>query len=193
MTLFYFKQLCSGMTLTIFSVVVLMVLLAPSSFAKELPHLESAMGQAQIQGSGRLNFWGLHVYDATLYRSAAKDTGEFALDIRYQKSFSGASIANRSADEMKNIGISESQAQLWGKELTAILPNIESGQSLTAVYAPKQGTIFFHEGKRIAQISGADFSKAFFGIWLDSKTSVPKLRTDLLGKGCPPTLISGAC
>ena len=175
------------------SLLLALSVVVPHSFAGEAAHIESAISQAQTQGSGRLNFWGLHVYDATLYRSSAKDSSEFALDIQYQKSFKGTAIASRTVDEMKNIGIPEAQASAWGKELAAVLPNIESGQSLTAVYTPKQGTIFFHDGKKIAQISGVDFSKAFFGIWLDSKTSVPKLRTELLGKGCPPTLISGAC
>jgi hypothetical protein len=96
-------------------------------------------------------------------------------------------------DEMKNLGIAEAQATTWGKELASILPNIEPGQSITAVYIPKQGTSLFHDGKKISQIPGPDFAKAFFGIWLDPKTSVPKLRADLLGQGCPPPLISGVC
>ena len=94
---------------------------------------------------------------------------------------------------MKRIGVPEVQAVSWGKQLATFLPNVESGQSLTAVFLPKQGTIFFHDGKQIAQIPGADFSKAFFGIWLDPKTSAPKLRTELLGQSCPPPLFNEAC
>jgi hypothetical protein len=166
---------------------------ASDSFAKEPPYIKNMMGQVQLQGLGRLNFWGFHVYDANLYRGAAKDSQEFALEVRYQRSFSGEAIANRTMDEMKNLGVADAQATTWGKELASILPNIEPGQSITAVYIPKQGTSLFHDGKKISQIPGADFAKAFFGIWLDSKTSVPKLRADLLGQGCPPPLISGAC
>lgn len=168
-------------------------LLAPNSFAKEPPHIKSMMGQVQLQGLGRLNFWGFHVYDANLYRGAAKDSQEFALELKYQRSFSGEAIANRTAEEMKNLGVTDAQATSWGKELANILPNVEPGQTIAAVYIPRQGTSFFYEGKRLSQIQGADFAKAFFGIWLDSKTSVPKLRAELLGQGCPPPLISGAC
>jgi hypothetical protein len=113
--------------------------------------------------------------------------------MRYHKSFTGRAIANRSADEMKRIGTSDMQAALWGKELASFLPDVESGQTLTAIYAPKQGTTFYYEGKRIALIPGADFSKAFFGIWLDPKTSAPKLRAELLGQSCPPPLFNEAC
>jgi hypothetical protein len=170
-----------------------LALLSTPISAKSLAHIEGVINQVQPQGTGRLNFWGFHVYDATLYRPAGKDSAEFALDIKYQKSFSGAAIASRTADEMKGIGVSEAQSAIWGKELAAVLPNIESGQTLTGVYSPKQGTTFFYDGKKIAQFPGADFSRAFFGIWLDSKTSVPKLRSELLGNGCPPPLITGAC
>jgi len=167
--------------------------LTPMSLAKEPPHIKSMMGQVQLQGLGRLNFWGFHVYDANLYRGATQDSQEFALELKYQRSFSGEAIASRTADEMKNLGVADAQAVSWGKELAAILPNVEPGQTISAVYTPKQGTSFFYEGKKISQIQGADFAKAFFGIWLDSKTSAPKLRADLLGQGCPPQLISGVC
>jgi hypothetical protein len=121
------------------------------------------------------------------------DSPDFALSLRYQKSFSGSSIASRSVDEMKRIGVPDSQAAVWGKELNTILPNVESGQALTALYSPKQGTTFYFDGKQIGQIPGSEFSKAFFGIWLDPKTSSPKLRAELLGQTCPPPIFNEAC
>ena len=165
----------------------------PPSFARDPSEVPAHLSTAKLQGSGRLTWWGLHIYDASLYRVGSLSSSEFALDMRYQKSFSGKSIANRSAEEMKRTGVPDDQAALWGKELASFLPNVESGQTLTALYSPKQGTIFYHDGKQIAQIPGSEFSKAFFGIWLDSKTSAPKLRTELLGQTCPPPLFNEAC
>lgn len=165
----------------------------PDGFAKEPPHIKTMMGQAQLQGLGRFHFWGFHIYDASLYRGASKDSQDFALELQYQKSFSGEAIASRTVDEMKNLGTPEAQAISWGKELAAILPSVEPGQTITAIYLPRQGTSFFYQGKIISQIQGVDFAKAFFGIWLDQRTSAPKLRADLLAQGCPPPLISGGC
>lgn len=164
-----------------------------SGFARDLNPIETGLNPAKLQGSGKLTWWGLHVYDASFYRSGSFTSPEFALHLKYYKSFSGASIANRSADEMKKIGVPDAQATLWGKELSALLPNVESGQALTAIYTPKQGTVFYHEGKQVGQIAGAEFPKAFFGIWLDPKTSAPQLRTELLGQSCPPPLFNEAC
>ena len=161
--------------------------------ARDLTDLDPPLNSVKLQGSGKLTWWGLPIYDANFYRVGTLTSPEFALDMRYQKSFSGASIANRSAEEMKRVGVPEAQAASWGRELAAFLPNVESGQTLTAVYSPKQGTLFYHDGRQIAKIPGSDFSKAFFGIWLDPKTSAPKLRTELLGQNCPPPLFNEAC
>ena len=169
------------------------LLLMANSFAREVSYIDKILNPAMLQGSGRLNWWGFHIYDASFYRAGELSSQEFAIDIRYQKSFTGAAIANSSAEEMKKMGVPDAQSALWGKELAKIFPNIEPGQALTAVYAPKQGTIFYHDGKRIAQIASVEFSKAFFGIWLDPKTSIPKLRNELLGQGCPPPLFNEAC
>ena len=175
------------------SLCALTCLLSLEGFARETAHINNAFGTAKLQGSGKLTWWGLDIYDAALYRAGNLNSPEFALDLRYQKSFTGISIANRTTEEMKKMGVPEMQAVLWGKELASFLPNVESGQALTAIYTPKQGTLFYFDGKQIAQVKGADFSKAFFGIWFDSKTTAPKLRSELLGQNCPPPLISEGC
>lgn len=169
------------------------VAFASNGFARDISYIDSVLNPAKLQGTGRLNWLGFHIYDASFYRAGTLSSPEFALNVRYQKSFKGSAIANSSADEMKKIGVPETQAALWGKELAGVLPNIESGQTLTAIYTPKQGTTFYHDGKRVGQIASTEFSKAFFGIWLDPKTSAPKLRAELLGQGCPPPLLNEAC
>jgi len=177
----------------LFLISALLCLSAKAGIAREPLELPQHLSSAKLQGSGRLTWWGLHIYDAAFYRVGGLSSPEFALDLRYQRSFSGKSIANRSVEEMKRIGVSDDQAAHWGKELISFLPNVESGQTLTAIYTPKQGTAFYFEGKQIAQIPGAEFPKAFFGIWLDPKTSAPKLRTELLGQTCPPPLFNETC
>ena len=136
---------------TLLLVLALQLNLPTSGFARDLKHIDSGLSSAKLQGSGKLTWWGLHVYDASLYRAGSFSSSEFALDLKYYKSFSGASIANRSADEMKKIGVSDMQATLWGKQLAALLPDIDSGQALTAIYMPKQGTIFYHDGISVIQ------------------------------------------
>ncbi len=172
---------------------IIYCLLCSVVLARELTYIDAFLNPAKLQGSGELTWWGLHVYDASLYRGSNPNSAEFALDLRYYKSFRASSIIDRSIEEMKKFGITDAQAQNWGRQLTSILPDIESGQNLTAIYSPKQGTSFYFEGKPIGRISGVEFPKAFFGIWLDPRTSAPKLREKLLGQGCPPSLFQEAC
>ncbi|OYY13986.1 MAG: hypothetical protein B7Y67_11710, partial [Polynucleobacter sp. 35-46-11] len=101
-------------------VTLVLGVLAPMSFSKEPPHIKSMMGQTQLQGLGRLNFWVFHVYDANLYRGSAKDSQEFALELKYQRAFTGEAIASRTAEEMKSLGVADAQATSWGKELAGI-------------------------------------------------------------------------
>jgi hypothetical protein len=53
--------------------------------------------------------------------------------------------------------------------------------------------MFLHNGKLVGDISGDAFAKAFFGIWLDERTSAPKLRSALIATRCPPALIAANC
>ena len=66
--------------------------LALPGFARDVAHIDSALNSAKLQGSGRLNWWGFHIYDASFYRAANPASSEFALDIRYHKSFLPAYI-----------------------------------------------------------------------------------------------------
>ena len=168
-------------------------LYATPALAKDVAYINEVLNPAKLQGSGKLSWWGLHIYDAAFYRGSNANSPEFALDIRYQKSFSGTALVKSTIEEMRKLGVPDAQTQTWGKQLGTFFPNIESGQNLTAIYLPKQGTTFYFEGKPLAQIPGADFSKAFFGIWLDPKTSSTKLREQLLGQNCPPPLFQETC
>jgi len=163
------------------------------SHATENTFSNQLLKQAKVQGKGRMTYFGFHIYDATFYRSHNPNQPFFALQIHYQKSFSGIAIAKSTEDEMKKVGVPDAQASIWGKELSQIFPNITSGENLLAIYDSSLGTRFFYNDRDIGRVSGPDFAKAFFAIWLDPKTSEPKLRRELLGKDCPPPLITEAC
>lgn len=94
---------------------------------------------------------------------------------------------------MKQLGISSVQRDKWSVELKDIFPDVKPGHSITAIYQPKVGTIFLHNEKYVGKVSGDEFSKAFFAIWLDPRTSAPQLRSQLLSESCTPAFISPQC
>ena len=148
---------------------------------------------ATLQGQGRLTFWGFDVYDARYYVADPKGQNGFALEIQYIRSFKGNDLAKRTIDEMSRQGVSEKQRALWLQSLEKIFPDIASGDTLIGLHLPDKGTMFLHNGKVIGDVPGDTFAKAFFGIWLDERTSAPKLRTALIATRCPPALITANC
>jgi hypothetical protein len=61
-----------------------------------------------------------------------------------------------------------------------VFPNVQRGDRLTGVVEPGRGTRFFLNDKPLGQIEDAEFSNAFFAIWLDARTRAPSLRESLM-------------
>ncbi|WP_418318237.1 chalcone isomerase family protein [Piscinibacter sakaiensis] len=146
------------------------------------------LAQARLQGSGRLRFFGLHVYDARLwvgagFRADAYDRSALALELEYARSFDGSAIAERSLVEMKNLApIDDGRALAWRDELARILPDVKPGDRITGIALPGDSTRFYLNGKPIGALRDAQFTRLFFGIWLSPRTSEPGLRSSLIGR-----------
>ena len=147
----------------------------------------------QLQGQGRLTFWGFDVYDARLYVADQRGQTGFALDLNYLRSLKGTDISRRTVEEMQRLGVSEVDRNAWEKKLDVIFPDVVPGSSLSAIYVPGRGTVFLYNGKLRGEMVGDEFAKAFFSIWLDPKTTVPKLRTALIGQACAPFILAPTC
>lgn len=146
----------------------------------------AALPDVRLHGSGRLTFFGLHVYDARLwvggsFAPGAYATHPLALELEYARSLEGALIAERSLVEMRKLrGLPEPKARAWLAQLRGILPNVGPGDRLTGVQRPGQATQFFFNGQARGEVADAEFTSAFFSIWLSPGTSEPQLRLALL-------------
>ena len=153
-------------------------LVLPEQVAKDFPNL-------RLAGEGRLRWLGLHIYDATLWISGARWTGEqeFALDIRYARDIKSRRLVQTSADEMRRLGFGdERRLGKWVQEMTRVLPDVRRGEHLAGVNRPGAGVEFYYQGKAIGSIADSEFARAFFAIWLDARTREPELRQSLIGK-----------
>jgi hypothetical protein len=138
----------------------------------------------KVVGEARLKFMFLKIYDAKL--SAANGLwnadSPFALSLTYLRDFAGEEIASRSVDEMRNIGYDdEVLLAKWYEQMRAVFPNIKEGENITGVMDENKNTHFYHEVALIGSIDDKTFTQSFFGIWLNEKTSEPKMRKQLLG------------
>lgn len=139
----------------------------------------------QLQGGGELRFFGISVYDG-YYWSASRgwtQDGTFALDLHYHRTLDGAKIAERSVSEITKLGYGTAQQRArWAEEMTRVFPDVRRGDRITGVNLPGGVVRYFHNGKPIGDIAEPGFSRAFFGIWLDPKTSEMDFRRQLLGE-----------
>lgn len=139
----------------------------------------------------RLRVWGFEVYDARLwtpvgFRHSQYAQYPFALELQYLRRLEGAAIASRSIDEMRRMGsFSDAQAQSWLAAMRELFPNVSAGERITGVNLPGVGAEFWVNGQRVGAVNDLAFARLFFGIWLDERTSEPKMRAQLL-KGLQP-------
>ena len=134
----------------------------------------------------RLRVWGFEVYDARLwtpvgFRHSQYPQFPFALELQYLRKLEGAAIASRSIDEMRRVGsFSDTQAQSWLVAMRGLFPNVGAGDRITGVNLPGAGAEFWVNGQRVGVLKDVAFARLFFGIWLDERTSEPKMRAQLL-------------
>ena len=157
------------------------------------PHqVQTVLPQATLAGQGRLTFWGLHVYDASLwiqpgFKSAEYEGHAFALELHYLRDFTNEAIAQRSIEEMQRLrGASASQLAAWQVLLRDAIPDIKKGDRVVGMHRPGAGVVFFTNGQATGTIRDPDFGKMFFGIWLSTSTSEPRLREALLARVTMP-------
>ena len=156
----------------------------PAEVTAELPG-------ARMQGSGRLRFLGLRIYDAHWWAGAQTVAADwsaapFALEMNYARELRGEQLAERSLSEMKRQGeIAAETAQRWLVLMKQLFPDVKTGDRITGVNLPGVGARFFVNGTLRGEPKDLDFARMFFGIWLSPRSSEPALRDALLGRAAP--------
>lgn len=166
----------------IFMAMVALMVLA----ASDVGYAESRVfvGNLSLQkyGAGELRRFGFLVYEAQLWGGANPAEPPIALQLTYKRDIPGARIVNASVDHMRELGASEQQLAVWEPAMTRIFPDVKLGDQIVGIYRP--GTaIFLYNNREIGQINDAEFARLFFGIWLDPRTTEPKLRNRLMQVG----------
>jgi hypothetical protein len=149
------------------------------------PAVAALLPQARVQGGGVLTFLGLSIYDGWYWSDAPGWSTEraYALDLHYHRALDGDRIAQRSIDEIRRQGEgTPGQRAAWQQRLRAIFPDVRAGDRITGVHLPPATVRYFHNGAPIGEVVDRDFARAFFGIWLDPRTSQGDYRRKLLGE-----------
>lgn len=150
----------------------------PAPLLREAPDL-------RLLGKGEMRWFGLHLYDATLWSSGQSWSPRqtYALDIEYAREISGKRIVDSSITEMRRLGVEdEDKLERWAEALARIFPDVKKGDRIVGVHRPGKGVSFYHQGEPTGSIEDTEFAETFFAIWLDPRTREPALRKALLGQ-----------
>ncbi len=153
--------------------------------------ITQALSNARNLGQARLVVYGFKIYDVKLWGGDSFSVGNydaeaFALELRYLRSFSSASIAERSVKEMRRLGqVSDERAAQWLAQMKQTFPDVKKGDQLIGIHRPDGTASFVLNGKPIGEVRDKEFTHLFFGIWLSPQTSEPKMRRELIGVAAP--------
>jgi hypothetical protein len=82
---------------------------------------------------------------------------------------------------MRRVGsFSDAQSQSWSGAMREFFPDVRQGERITGINLPGVGAEFWVNGQRAGVVKDPAFARLFFGIWLDERTSEPKMRAQLL-------------
>ena len=146
-------------------------------------HIDSHLTQARVAGQGTFTWFGLKIYEAQLWvgDKGYQPNAPFVLDLRYARKLEGVKIAEASAEQMEKIGAgSATQRAAWLARMKEIFPDVKEGSHISGVFLPASGARFYLDDKPLASVPDPEFARAFFGIWLDPKTTAKPLRAALL-------------
>ena len=138
---------------------------------------------AQQVGQGIFKRFGWSIYEARLYAPNGRfdPSKPFALSLTYERTIAGDRLVQASLDEMRKLGAPVDERPEWGPALSRVLPSVSKDVTLTGVYRPGEGAIFYQQDTETGRIDDA-LARRFFGVWLDPRTSEPNLRQALLGE-----------
>lgn len=183
------KQLAAAALVAAASTVAAPAAATPSSATaggQAPPHVRKYVGDVPLAGTGRLTWYGFHVYDAALYAPPRFDLADptahsFVLELTYARRLDGKGIAQASHDEIERLGFgSDAERARWHEQMRKLFPDVEKGRRLAGVNLAGTGARFYFDGQLLGSIDDPAFARAFFAIWLDERTKAPQLRESLL-------------
>jgi len=136
------------------------------------------VGEAKL----KVLFWD--VYNSSLYSRTGQyqaDTFPLALKIHYLRDIDAKDLIERTQDEWEKLGIEKAKFSSWVTLLRDIFPDIKKGDTLLLNVNENQHSEFYFNGQTIGKITDQTFGKSFLSIWLDEKSSYPKVRNKLIG------------
>ncbi len=179
------------------SVVLLCCLSVPTLAAKiageSIPDSLDAQGTAlSLNGAGVRKKWMFKVYVGALYTQAKSSNAKAIISADENQAIKLVMLRDVSGEKMSS-AISEGFANVVDINDPAIKKQLadfsqtfgdeaKEGTVYDFIYIQGQGLDVLVNGKKAKQMSGLDFKKTLFSVWLGDKPAQDDLKDDMLGK-----------
>lgn len=157
---------------------------APALAAAPLPPVVcQRLTNCQLIGKGMLTWWGLRVYEASLWgpKELRQQPSSYTLAIRYLRHIKGEQLTNTSIDQMQRMGMRDAATlSRWRVAMLKLFPDVAPEDRLIGVHHPQQGAIFYLGDRYLGVVEDVEFARYFFAIWLGERAYSSQLRDELL-------------
>ncbi len=141
---------------------------------------ECPQNPLEKEAQATFKVWGFHVYDISYGYNEHYPSGPYKLTLQYKRDIPGAKIVETTESEIKKLGGPSQKLSDWMEQLKKIIPDVKPGDALTGFVDKDKKSLFCLGNRFLGKVEDPEFAYYFFGIWLNEKTSEPRLRKALL-------------
>jgi len=142
----------------------------------------------RLVGQGKLNWFGISLYEASLWTTEGRFDQftaheKVALEIRYLKNIPASRLVDSARTEWSRLQLLEVEViEKWCRQVAEIWPNVTPGDRITSVVSRGGATRFYVNDRFAGEIQDAEFGPMLLKIWLHPDTRSKSLRRSLLGQ-----------
>ena len=134
-------------------------------------------------GKGRHSWWGIQMYDATLWIVGPQwsATGTHALDLEPSRVVPADTLVKNAIKEMRDLKVGdERQRGIWQAEMRKLLPNLKQGDQVVIFCPDTKRTLAYVNDSSTGAIDDPSFCPAIMSVWLHPQTKHQAMRKSLL-------------
>jgi hypothetical protein len=135
-------------------------------------------------GKGRHSWWGIRMYDATLWIVGPQwsAAAPHALDIEPGRPVPADTLVKNAIAEMRDLKVGdESKLRIWQTEMIKLIPNVQQGDQIVIFCSDTNKTLAFLNDSSTGEIDDPSFCPAVMSVWLHPQTKHQAMRRSLLG------------
>ena len=174
-----------GTILVVLSFAVSALAVPPGGHRPLPPQVSSQAPGIHPFGKGRHSWWGIQMYDATLWIvgpqwSAAEP---HALDLEPNRAVSADTLVKNAIVEMRALKVGdEGKLRTWQAEMKKIIPNVQPGDQIVIFCSDTNRTIAYLNDSSTGEVEDPSFCAAVMSVWLHPQTKHQGMRKSLLGQ-----------